>query len=324
MQQRQQTGGRTKAVAFLLISVLAAAGAALLVLNVISSANEELAAARSDEHKVDVVVVTRELFVGLPITDMDVTVKSFPDEIVPADVVFGSVEQVVGRTPREKMWPNEFVREERLAKADEGRGLNAIIESGSRAMSIFVNTESSVAGFIEPGNYVDVIVTIRPDDISQKSWTTETLLQNVRVLAVGDSLTRPRSASTSSSDGKARRRGSGTARAKPTVTLAVTPEEAQKLALATAKGDVHLALRSNIDSEVLPTRRVTAKDIIGYEPVEVATVTTRAVRKRRPVRPPETEGGVVDVITGGERTQVNLDAEGNVKSEGSVRRRRGN
>ncbi len=320
MQQRQQTGGRTKAIAFLLVSILAAAGAAALVLKVISSANEQLAEARAQDNKVDVVVATRELFVGLPITDMDVAVKSFPPEIVPADVVFTSVENVVGRTPKERILPNEFVRNERLALADVGRGLNAIIDSGTRAMSIFVNTESSVAGFIEPGNFVDVIVTIRPDDTAQKSWTTETLLQNVKVLAVGDSLTRPRSASENT--GGKKKRGSGTARAKPTVTLEVTPEEAQKLALATAKGDVHLALRSNIDSVVLPTKRVTAKDIIGYEPVEVATVTTRAARRTKPQKQPEQEdaGGFVDVISGGERTQVNLDAEGNVKSDTNRRR----
>ncbi len=320
MQQRQQTGGRTKAIAFLIVSILAAAGAAALVLQVISSANEQLAEARAEDNKVDVVVATRELFVGLPITDMDVAVKSFPPEIVPADVVFSSVENVLGRTPKERILPNEFVRNERLALADVGRGLNAIIESGTRAMSIFVNTESSVAGFIEPGNFVDVIVTIRPDDAAQKSWTTETLLQNVEVLAVGDSLTRPRSAAESTNTSKKTRKGSGTARAKPTVTLEVTPEEAQKLALATAKGDVHLALRSNIDSVVLPTKRMTARDIIGYEPVEVAVVTTRAARRTRPEKPPEDEtGGVVDVITGGQRTQVNLDKEGNVKSDNNRR-----
>jgi pilus assembly protein CpaB len=316
MQQRQQTGGRTKAIAFLVVSILAAAGAAALVLNVINSANERLAEARAVDNKVDVVVATRELFVGLPITELDVAVKSFPPEIVPADVVFTSVDTVVGRTPKERVLPNEFVRSERLALPDSGRGLNAIIDSGNRAMSIFVNTESSVAGFIEPGNFIDVIVTIRPDDVSHKTWTTETLLQNIKVLAVGDSLTRPRSAADSTNSAKKGRKGSGTARAKPTVTLEVTPEEAQKLALATAKGDVHLALRSNIDSQVLPTKRVTAKDIIGYDPIEVAVVTTRAARRPRVDKPPQQESGaVVDVITGGQRTQVSLDADGNVTSE---------
>ena len=66
---------------------------------------------------------------------------------------------------------------------------------------------------------------------------------------------------------------------------------------------------------------MTARDIIGYEPVEVATVSTRAASRKQPTQPPEEEAGaVVDVISGGERTQVNLDAEGNVKTEDTRRR----
>ena len=57
-------------------------------------------------------------------------------------------------------------------------------------MTVETDTASGLAGMLQPGNYVDVIVTIRPDDANlEAKWVTETILQGIRVLAVGDSLT---------------------------------------------------------------------------------------------------------------------------------------
>lgn len=135
---------------------------------------------------------------------------------------------------------------ERLARADEGEGLNAIIERGKRAMTIETDAQSSLGGFLAPGNQVDVIVTIRPDDknIGAK-WLTDTILQDVKVLAVGDSL-RARPTGDDGSKKKGKKRG----RNRPSVTLELSPSEAEKLALASSKGDLHLVLRSEVDTYV--------------------------------------------------------------------------
>ena len=105
--------------------------------------------------------------------------------MVPTEQIYSDSAIVIGRTPRAKILPNEPVRRESLASADAGVGLNALIRKGMRAMTVQVDHQSGVGGFIQPGNYVDVIVTIRPDDQRGRSkWATETILSGIPVLTV--------------------------------------------------------------------------------------------------------------------------------------------
>jgi Flp pilus assembly protein CpaB len=149
---------------------------------------------------------------GIPITpDQVQTVEVLPGT-VPKEAVFADLEEVVGKTPRERILGGEPIRTERLAQRDARFGLNAVIMPGRRAMTIETDSESNIAGFLLPGSFVDVIVTIRPDErLVGAKWLTETILQQIKVLAVGDSMeggatnTQATSASnkTAKADGKA-------------------------------------------------------------------------------------------------------------------------
>lgn len=314
---RQQTGGRTKATLFLAGAVLVAALTAYLMYEVINRANEKARLAGKIEKKT-VVIAKRDLYMGIPISEEDVdTIEVLPNT-VPTDFVFASVNEVLHQTPRERVYQGEILRFERLAQQAEGVGLNAIIERGKRAMTIQTDAQSSLGGFLVPGNRVDVIVTIRPDDRTMDvKWVTETILEDVKVLAVGDSLT----ARTDTDDPKKKKTRQG--REKPSVTLQVTPNEAEKLALASSKGDLHLVLRSEIDDyvvdddgKVLDTNALLG--VVKPAPTPPTERTTPTATKSAPKQ-------TAEVIQGTNTTTVGFDDAGRVEgveSGGSRRRSR--
>jgi len=260
---RFSTGGQPRAALFLVGSLLGAALAAYAVVRVLRTAQDEVEAARKGPDTIPVVIATRELDMGLTITDGDVVIRHVVPEMVPTGEIYADANIVVGRTPRAKILPNEPVRRERLASADAGVGLNALIRKGMRAMTVQVDQQSGVGGFIQPGNYVDVIVTIRPDDQRGRSkWATETILAGIPVLTVAD--TEPKS---EARDGETNRRPPPR-RQKPSVTLELSPEQAEKLALAVSKGDIHLVLRGDLDittEEEGAQTPLSTSELIGYK-----------------------------------------------------------
>ena len=261
---RRRSGGRTRAAIFLLASLGAAVVFTFVVFKLIQRYQEQLDEFEQEEETRDVVIAAKELHQGQTIVAEDIVVLPVPPAFVP-ETTFQYVEDVVGRVPRERVLPGEFLREERLADPESGVGLNAIIPRGMRAVSINITDGSAVSGFLNPGNYVDVLITLQGSDNLEK---TVTLIQACYVLAVDDRM---------GGDGGGRR-GEGTVR--PSVTLAVTPESAQKLAHAHIKGDVTLTLRNDIDVTQVETHGATASKLIG-----VAGKTGIPMRDVRPPAP---------------------------------------
>lgn len=274
MQQRQQTGGRGRAYLFLGVSVVAAALAVFLVVQLLRRAETQLEEASKPQETVDVVVATRNLYMGLPIGEDDVAVVKLVPEIVPADVTYTSKDAVLGRIPKERVLAQEILRAERLARRESGVGLNALILPGKRAVSIAVKAEEAVAGFIQPLNYVDVIVVIKPDDKDALNTraVSKILLQGIKVLAIGDSLNgnygdeEDKGAEKGAKSKKKQpNKNTGVVKGKRTVTLEVTPGEAEQLALAQAKGDIVLALRADIDINRVEENGVIVDELIGLD-----------------------------------------------------------
>jgi pilus assembly protein CpaB len=293
-----KSGGRGKALLLLSLSMVASAVAILVVLGVVKQAEEAVAAAREAPETVVAVVAARDLNVGLAIAPEDVVEVSMLPSLLPPEGTFASVDELVGRTPRERVLANEVVREGRLASEDAGIGLNAVIEPGHRAMSVEVDSQSGVAGFIRPGNYVDVIVTIRPDTRDARAkWVAHNFLQGARVLAVG------RSMGESRGEGIPEARPVST-REKPTVTIELDPDQAEALALATSKGDIHLVLRNDIDVTAVDTQGTYANAIIGMD--EQARPRPRRVARRPGPEPDLTP--VSEVIHGGSVERVRFES----------------
>lgn len=327
--QRQQNPGRTRAGLFLVGSLLLALVAAGLVFRIIKKNQDQLAEAQKPADTVDVVVAARDLPVGAPIGEADVTIVAYVPAVVPEGSIFSTLDDVVGRTPRERILASEPIRDERIARPDAGIGLNAIVQPGRRAMTVATNTEDAVAGLLQPGNFVDIIVTIKPEDptAANAKWVTDTILQSIRVLAVGGSLNDPllkpvaEKKVVNTADGKKvevkKKDGKDVAarKLKPSITLEVTPDEAEKLALAVAQGDIYVVLRSDIDT--MQTANTGVKTSTSLIELPTATPTARPVVVTSPTTP---SGPSAVVIQGSSRTNVQF-SDGTTTETGDKKRK---
>jgi len=281
MATRRNTGGRLRALLFLFVSFGAAAVASIVIYLVIHSYQQELQTAQAPDETTTVMVAARDMWQGITIEAGDLAMIELPPEYVPESVL-RQPEQAVGRVPRERILSQEFIREERLADPEAGVGLNAIIPRGMRAISINISDGSAVSGFLNPGNYVDVLVTIEGDE--NREAETNTLLQAVTVLAVNNRLGN----STSESTGD---------RSKASVTVAVTPDLAEKLTHAVAQGTVTMTLRNDIDVTHVETHGAFASSLLGG-----ASDDKRITVKQWNARRAESADGTVTIIQGREST----------------------
>jgi pilus assembly protein CpaB len=133
----------------------------------------------------------------------------------------------------ERIAPRELVTRFRLAPEGAAAGLSALIPGGFRAMTVKVDDEGEIAGFLAPGTLVDVLAVINPpNDGASQNPVSKIILQNIKVLAGGHKPDQPKSG-----------RESGA----KSVTLLVTPEQAEKLVLSSVDGKLKLALRNSVD-----------------------------------------------------------------------------
>jgi len=157
---------------------------------------------------------------------------------------------------------NEPILGYKVSGPDGRGGLSAVISENMRAVGVRVNDVAGVGGFVLPGDYVDVVLTRDPD--SQRNGTNLTaslLLENVRVLGTDQN-----------ADDQ-----SVTADVVKTVTLEVTPQQAQKLILGMDVGKLSLTLRRAGEINSMPTRNVKASDLGSSS---VARVQMRTPRRR--------------------------------------------
>lgn len=316
MQQRVQSTGRGRAYLWLAVSLVAAGLVAFLVFGLIEQVNKQAAEVAKARETYDVVVARRDLNVGVQIAEDDIVVRAVDANMVPAEVVFSAPGEVVGQTPKDRILANEMIRAERLARADAGIGLNAIIDRGMRAMAIFVNSEQAVAGFVQPGNYVDVLVTIKPDDPQQSEAKayTKVIMQKIKVLAVGTTLNMsPTNKEESATPNSDRSRGN----VKPTVTLMVDLEQAEQLAHGSSLGDIHLALRADVDIDETQTEGATAAELIGQAPtgrsVSSARATPRTLTTVAKQREEDDDRTKAVLISGSKEKDVYFDETGSAE-----------
>ena len=233
---------RRRAGLFLFLGLAVAGGTAWVGYTLVSRREAQLEAQLAQEERIDVVIATEELRAGVPIAAESVGVVRRAKTDLPPDAIFDTVDGVAGQVPRQTILRGEVIRTERLQVGPGGLEAQVAIEPGSRAVSLRVEAALGVAGLLEPGFCVDIIVTVRPEsEAIDADWVTETILQDVRVIAIEDA--------------RAVREESRPApRRDLLVTLEVGPEEAERLAMATTLGKVHLSLRHADDHELLEHR----------------------------------------------------------------------
>ena len=185
--------------------------------------------------------------IGSKIIAEQIMVVQFPKESTP-DGAFDSAEKLAGRVAVVNIGAREPITESRLAAEGTAAGLSAIIPEGYRAMTVKVDDAAGISGFIQPGALVDVVVTIDPEGTGRQNPISKIVLQNIKVLANGQNIDKPEN-----------EREANSVKA---VTLQVTPEQAEKLALAATEGKLQLVMRSQIDQGNEETPGVNKRNLL--------------------------------------------------------------
>lgn len=186
------------------------------------------------EPGVEVVVAANDIQVGARIEEHDLKLVRYPASSLPAGTPTKR-SQVLGRGVILPITRGEFILSNKLAPENAGAGLPALIPPGMRAVSVRVNEVVSVANFVGPGTRVDVLLTGTPNGSSESQTTT--VLQNVAVIAAGHNL---------------ERNANGEAQSVPVITFLTSPEDAERLTLASAEGKIQLVLRNPLDTHQDP------------------------------------------------------------------------
>ncbi|HEY7461949.1 MAG TPA: Flp pilus assembly protein CpaB [Gemmatimonadota bacterium] len=259
-----------RVLAVLAVAVVLGAGATYMVWRALNRP-VPLQASETPSDVVEVVAAAVDLPLGTMLTEDKLkTVKVLASSLPPGH--FTDRAQVLNRGVVIPMVANEFVLDSKLAPEGAGAGLPPVIPEGMRAVSVKVDEVIGVAGFVLPSTRVDVLVTVTPDD-EQRTSITKQVLQNVQVLAAGESIEKDRE---------------GKPKTVTVITLLVSPEDAEKLTLAATQGQIQLALRNTLDEDSVATPGSNIKTLVtGPAPVSAPANPDRP-RRARSVEPKPT------------------------------------
>jgi pilus assembly protein CpaB len=240
-----------------------------------------------------VVVAATDLAIGADLKASDLKIVQWPAGSAPAGTV-SQPEDIVGRGLIMPVIENEPILPMKLASKEAGAGLPPVIPAGQRAVSVRVNDVIGVAGYVLPGTHVDVVATVNPSD-KPSEMTSKVILTDVQVLAAGT---------------KIDQNGDGKPTPVSVVTLLVTPDESERLTLASGEGKIQLALRNPLDKDAPATRGVRAAALVG------TAAPAPAVRQARRVSTPEAapapvvaEPVTVEIIRGDKRAREVVRSE---------------
>lgn len=265
-------------LALAIISGLAAGYSALRYLGDRSASTSSDAGPRETQ---PVVLASRDLPLGTILTEEDMLVVQWPAENLPVGFA-SSPQELVGRSLVANVQTNEVILAGKLAEAGL-LGLIPLIPQGMRALSVRVNDVIGVAGFVTPQTRVDVILIMTPP--GSREPASKVILQNIQALASGQQIQESEDGSPIS---------------VTVVTVLVTPEQAERLALAAQEGQIQMALRNTLDLEAIETP--------GERTSRLFLSQTGGGNTRPAVRsstaPATPQESVIEIYRGGARTLI--------------------
>lgn len=225
-----------------------------------------------------IVVASKEIMAGIVIMAEHLTTQEVPVQTIPQGSI-PRIQPLIGRITKGSIQPNEILTETKLVPQGTAGGLAGIIPPGMRALTIKVNDETGIAGFVKPGARVDILSIRRGNDTVSKI-----IMENVLVIAVGNELYDPNKVSAPD------------AMIVPQITVALDTTSSEKLALAASSSQLRLLLRPHGDRAVVASQGVNLEDVYNpqnnSEDFEEEILTTVAEPKDS-----------IDIILGNRRTK---------------------
>ncbi len=241
---------RPKSIVLLILALGCGLVASIGINQVLASRR---AASNSSGGTTNIFVAIKDIGIGDPVTTELVKLEEWPENKVPAGAIT-NLQQLEDRRARVRFFPGEPILEAKLLpKGEEMSSASDVVPKGMRVVAVRVDAQSSGGYLLLPGDRVDVMVHLAANaSVSVPETLTRTILQNVKVFAVDDIFSREK-------DGK------NTIAAK-TVSLLVTPKQAELLTLARSIGEIQLAIRNADDSSVTETEGATLHELLGSTP----------------------------------------------------------
>lgn len=248
------------------ISGIAVAGGSVYAAREVLNMEQPKTVTEVEQAVVDVIVANRDILLGQTIEPQLLTTISWPAKSVP-DGVFTDISLLIpaqGGEPRRARRPiskGELLLMNKISDFGEKVTIVQTLTEGHRAMAVEVNAETGVGGFVTPGDFVDVVLTHGVNE----TLRAVTILQNIRIVGVDQD-------SDEQSDSPEIAR---------TVTLEVTPEESQRLALSQQAGTLSLTLRSEPVEVDTPLASIRLKDLLQEESPTPEGVSSPTIAVRR-------------------------------------------
>jgi len=289
----------------IVIALVAGLVAALLTYFWLSKMQQKVPA-REAAKSIQLVVPLHDITTGTVIRSEMLRTVEMSEEEAPDDGVH-SAAQISGQVSLVDLPAGQPIK---FSQVQAPTQLSYRVPKGMRAVTVAIDPVAGVAGFLKPGDRVDVIATFEVG----KMMITRTILQNVELLAIGTTAisTVPEKPTTEGKETKAK----PSAKEQPNATLAVDPEQAQKLILSDTSGKLRLALRSKFAKEYVSLPATDTVEVIGEEfekalaaeeqPEPAPPETTSSQGPPRATLARETQGPAVEVIRGTEREIVVL------------------
>lgn len=254
---------------------------------------------RNSANMAHVVVAARPIEFGQALMPDTLRLQSWPAEAVPEGAFTDIAQLTTGdqRVAIRAIATNEPILTSRISGEGGRATLSSQIAEGHRAVAIRVNDVVGVAGFVLPGDVVDVLLTrTEGSGYNNQQMRTDLLIESVRVLAVDQS------ASEASDDPQVAR----------AVTIEVTPEDSQKIALASEIGTLSLSLRraDEVTDEATPTpSRTIRTDDLRAERDRAASVVRASAPAPRPRRAAGPSGQSIEITRGFNTNRASVPAE---------------
>lgn len=273
--------------AIIFVAVIFGLIASIIVANLISDDN-------SGQNNLATVVSNVAIKPGSMIAATDLKTANWPKHIVPK-LGFQDLTKVIGRVAKQEIFPGEAIQEPMLAPIDAKAGLASTIPLGKRAITVRVNEVVAVAGFVLPGSYVDIIVSVKG---SGDAMVSKTVLTRIKVIAIAQDT----------------EMGEQKTKIVNAVTLELTPKEAELLDLARNIGNLSLALRNAFDTSQDESKGTTYQELISTSdhlkisnplPVNVTPQKRSAIVKPKSFST-KPDDGKVEIIKGITKSEVAL------------------
>jgi len=244
-------------IIILTVAAGAAIGAAFMARGLLSNGPKQAIAQKPQVEVVDVLVAAKKLDLGSLVKDSDLRWQQWPKDIASAEYIVRQTNEkkrkkVLGAAVRSSIVAGEPINMAKLVITGGGGYMAAILPKGMRAISVRISPVTGAGGFILPNDRVDVLLTRKEnkqassDQGGGQVHVSETIISNVRVLAIDQSLKEKKG-----SEGKQVAVGK-------TATLELHPSQAELLSLSVSKGEITLALRSIVDAGGAKAAPVTA------------------------------------------------------------------